>query len=93
MDTFTSYPASLSHIPGKAAGFLGEHGCRCNALAFAPMAGKQPQSFEQAFADHSQIKRLTTAQDIAAAVTFLASDASAYVTGITLPVDGGYTAK
>ncbi|MBQ3135482.1 MAG: SDR family oxidoreductase [Oscillospiraceae bacterium] len=77
----------------QAAGFLGEHGCRCNALAFAPMAGKQPKSFEEAFAAHSQIKRLATAEDIAAAVTFLASDASAYVTGITLPVDGGYTAK
>lgn len=77
----------------QAAGYLGEYGCRCNALAFAPMAGKQPKSFEDAFAAHSQIKRLATAEDIAAAVTFLASDASAYVTGITLPVDGGYTAK
>jgi len=77
----------------QAAGFLGEHGCRCNALAFAPMAGKQPQAFEDAFVAHNQIKRLATAEDIAAAVTFLASDASAYITGITLPVDGGYTAK
>ncbi len=77
----------------QAAGFLGEHGCRCNALAFGPMAGKQPQSFEDAFAAHSQIKRLAAAEDIAAAVTFLASDASAYITGTTLPVDGGYTAK
>lgn len=77
----------------QASGYLGEHGCRCNALAFAPMAGRQPRSFEDAFAAHSQIKRLAAAEDIAAAVTFLASDASAYVTGITLPVDGGYTAK
>ena len=77
----------------QASGFLGAYGCRCNALAFAPVAGKQPQAFEDAFAAHSQIKRLATAEDIAAAVTFLASDASAYITGITLPVDGGYTAK
>lgn len=77
----------------QAAGYLGEHGCRCNALAFAPISGKQPQSFEDAFAAHSQIKRLASARDIAAAVTFLASDASAYITGVTLPVDGGYTAK
>lgn len=77
----------------QASGYLGENGCRCNVLAFAPMAGKQPAAFDEAYISHSQIKRLITAEDIAHAVTFLASDASAFITGVTLPVDGGYTAK
>lgn len=77
----------------QASNYLTEHGCRCNCLAFGPLAGKQPAAFEEAYIRHSQTKRLLTAQDIAHAVTFLASDASAFISGHTLPVDGGYTAK
>lgn len=36
--------------------------------------------------------RLATPDDVAAAILFLASDAAAHITGVTLPVDGGYTA-
>ncbi len=36
--------------------------------------------------------RLSTAQDIAAAALFLASDEAEFITGIDLPVDGGRTA-
>jgi NAD(P)-dependent dehydrogenase (short-subunit alcohol dehydrogenase family) len=31
--------------------------------------------------------------DIAAAIAFLASDDARFITGVTLPVDGGYTAQ
>lgn len=37
--------------------------------------------------------RLGTAEDIAKAVVFLASDASDYITGVTVPVDGGFRFK
>lgn len=37
--------------------------------------------------------RLAQAQDIANAALFLASDESTYVTGVALPVDGGFTAR
>lgn len=76
----------------QASNYLAENGCRCNAVAFGPMQGEDAE-FEKAFVRHSQVKRLATAEDIAGTVVFLASDASAFITGITLPVDGGYTAK
>ena len=36
------------------------------------------------------LRRLGTAEDVAAAVAFLASDQAAYIIGQTLRVDGGY---
>lgn len=77
----------------QASNYLAEHGCRCNTVAFSPLAGSKTPAFEAQFVRHSQVKRMLQPQDIAHAIVFLASDASAFITGITLPVDGGYTAK
>ena len=75
----------------QAAGFLGENGCRCNALACAPKTDNK--AFIDAYLRHSHLKTSVTGEDVANAAVFLASDASKHITGITLPVDGGYTAK
>jgi len=43
--------------------------------------------------DRIPLSRIASQQDIANAVIFLASNASAMVTGISLKVDGGWTAQ
>lgn len=75
----------------QAAGFLGENGCRCNALACAPRL--ENDGFAEGYLRHSHIKSPVTGEDVSSAVIFLASDGAARITGVTLPVDGGYTAK
>ena len=77
----------------QAAGYLGDANCRCNTIAFGPMEGQKPAAFEEAYIKHSHIRRMAKSQDVKDIAVFLASDASEYITGTTIPVDGGYTAK
>lgn len=77
----------------QAAGYLGEHGCRCNCIAYGALPDTTETAFEEAYKRHSHLKRLATDEEIAAAAIFLCSDAASYITGITMAVDGGYSAK
>ena len=48
---------------------------------------------ERAVVSRIPLGRLTIPEDVAAAVAYLVSDDSRYVTGTTIMVDGGYTAQ
>lgn len=91
--TYGFIKGSYVNYARQAAGFLGDAGCRCNAIAFSPKENTKPAAFEEAFIKHSHIRRMAKTEDIQDIVVFLASDASKYITGTTIAVDGGYTAK
>lgn len=75
------------------------HGITCNAIGpgFFPTALTAPVFADAALAQrHAQatcIGRNGRLEDLHGVTVFLASEASAYITGQTLMVDGGYTAK
>lgn len=77
----------------QAAGYLGENNIRCNAIAYGAKEGTVVEGYAARVIKHSHLKRLLTADDIQGIAVFLASDASQFITGTTIPVDGGYTAK
>jgi NAD(P)-dependent dehydrogenase (short-subunit alcohol dehydrogenase family) len=76
--------------------WAGRKGIRVNALAPGIFPSEMsseflPETLERV-ADQTPMGRLGRPGELAGALVFLASDASSYVTGITLPVDGGWAA-
>lgn len=74
----------------------GPRGVRVNVVSpggiFDPDS-PQPDAFLHRYNPMTMLGRMAHAREISGAVAYLLSDASTYVTGITIPVDGGYTAK
>ena len=59
----------------------------------AAKSGKDPVAFRAELADDNPMGRIGTPEDVAAAVLFLASDAARFITGSSLGIDGGITAR
>jgi NAD(P)-dependent dehydrogenase (short-subunit alcohol dehydrogenase family) len=83
MISFTKYLAS----------FYGRFGIRVNAISPGGFQTEdQPEEFVAQYSRKTVLGRMANNDDIKGAAVFLASDASCYVTGHNLAVDGGWTA-
>jgi len=60
------------------------------AAARAGTSGRTKEEMIEMWAAQVPMRRLATAEEIAAAIVFLASERAAYITGVTLQVDGGW---
>jgi NAD(P)-dependent dehydrogenase (short-subunit alcohol dehydrogenase family) len=98
----TVYCATKHAVEGltKAAAIeLAPHGVRVNSVAptfvHTPMTAGflADESFRAEVEDQIPLGRIGRVEDVTGAVLYLASDASALVTGTSLRVDGGWTAR
>lgn len=74
-----------------AASYYGQYGVRINSVCPGGLqSDRTPPQFQINYSQHTQLGRLAGQDDIKGPILFLASDASAYLTGLSIPVDGGY---
>ena len=92
-------PVAYSAIKGGViafskymASYYAKHHIRVNCVSPGGIFDKQPGSFVEKYIAKTPLARMGTPKDMVGAVLYLASDASLYVTGHNLIVDGGWTA-
>lgn len=103
MGIYSASKGAIRSITRAAAVELAPHAIRVNDVApgltstplydewlkgFSDPAGKEAEATASI-----PLRRVATPDDVAAAVLYLASDEARYITGATIPVDGGYTAQ
>jgi NAD(P)-dependent dehydrogenase (short-subunit alcohol dehydrogenase family) len=84
--------AAVVNLTRYYARLWGPHGVRVNALSPGGVRGGQDGEFVRKYSERVPLARMAEPADLAGPLLFLASDASAYVTGHELRVDGGFTA-
>lgn len=95
---YAAMKAAVEQFSKTLALELGERGIRVNCVGpdMIPTAGDaELAAASGAMAtDHhpTPLRRMGSTEECAAVITFLASDLSSFVTGVTIPVDGGTTA-
>lgn len=102
MGIYSASKGAMLAMTRAAAVELAPYNIRVNAvapgMAKTPLydewlaAQPNPEAVEAGVVSKIPLGRLALPSDVAAAVAYLSSDEAAYITGVSIPVDGGYTA-
>lgn len=89
---YSAIKGGIINLTRYLASYFGKFNVRVNNICPGGILDNQDKDFVKRYAKKTLLNRMGTPEDIAPAVLFLASDASSYITGATLMVDGGWTA-
>ena len=98
-DTLVSMPPAYSAIKAgiinysrQLAVYYANKGVRINCVSPGGVLNNQESAFIKNYDNAVPIGRLANPDEIAAPIFFLSSDDASYITGVNIPVDGGWTA-
>ena len=95
---YATSKAALAHMTKSMATELFKHGIRVNALCPGYVLTEMNEDFfateaGQAYLQQTPPKRLGTSDELTGPLLLLASDASTFMTGVLMPVDGGHSIR
>lgn len=89
---YSASKSALYNLTRYLAVYWGGHGVRVNTLTFAGVFNNQDAEFLERYNTKVPLGRMADRSEYNGAVIYLMSDASAYMTGSNMVIDGGFTA-
>lgn len=96
--SYSIIKGGIHNLTRQMASYYGKYSIRINTLCPGGVLGnvsgkkkEQSKSFINNYSNKVPLRRLANSNEVASAALFLASDASSYITGSTLIVDGGWS--
>lgn len=87
------HKSGMHNFTRLAASFYGPDNVRVNCLSLGGLFANQDPNFVKRYSTKTFLGRMANDTDIMGMIVYLASDASQYLTGTVIPLDGGYSAK
>jgi NAD(P)-dependent dehydrogenase (short-subunit alcohol dehydrogenase family) len=85
--------AAIVMLTRHIASQFGRAGIRCNALAPGGVLNKHDKEFQEKYAAHTSLRRMSDPDEVADSLLYLVSEASRGMTGEVLVVDGGWRSR
>ncbi len=89
--SYSVVKSALIGLTRYLATYWADRGVRCNAISPGGVFNGQPEAFVQKLTQLVPMGRMAGIDEYQGAILFLCSDASSYMTGANLVIDGGRT--
>lgn len=89
---YSAIKGGITNLGRYLSSYFGEYNVRVNTICPGGIFDNQGKTFIKNYSKNTPLKRLGKSEEVASVVLFLASDAASYISGVTLMVDGGWTA-